>query len=254
MNIIQNAAVSLATSGKNDLQVVDLRVQGLVTAYQHIRKAQEEVGGECVLRVKVASGGAKQFTIELGPDEESYTPDIEGVIFYSHECNARFDASTKGVPPLCSSPDGKVGFDAETGDELDCDGCHHNRYGSGVKDGKKARGKSCKNMRRVYILVDGCHIPLLLTLPPTSLRAYQQYRLQTLAFRGLDPERVVTRLTLAPAKSADGDPYSVVNFKLVGTVTEDVKAVVDVFAEAFRPAVQLSDTDYVVQDSTNDGR
>jgi len=252
MGIIQSSALSI-TASRNlpELPVIDMRTKDIIAAYQKIRRAQEEVGGECVIRVKIPAGGAKHFIVAIDPDEENPVPEIDGVIFYNHECNARFDTASRGSPPICSSPDGATGFDSETGDELDCEACHLNRYGSAMKDGKKSRGKACKNMRRIYILVDGCHIPLLLTLPPTSLTSYQQYRMQTLAFRGLDPERVVTKMRLEKMESKDGDAYSVVRFKLVGTITDDMKAVVDVFSQAFRPAVEVTQEDYSISDGVS---
>ena len=123
-------------------------------------------------RVKIPGGGSLQFEIPSDdPENPDYTKYIEGVILYNHDTCAYWPEGSEyddNVTPLCSSVDGKTGYGAPGGV---CATCALNQYGS-VEKGK---GKACKNMRNLYILRSGEHMPMLLSLPPTSLRPYSDF-------------------------------------------------------------------------------
>lgn len=57
-----------------------------------------------------------------------------------------------------------------------CASCPRNRWGSGVNsDGTPSRGKACSNLRRLVLKVEGVDFPVLLHLPPTSVKSFNQY-------------------------------------------------------------------------------
>ena len=71
----------------------------------------------------------------------------------------------------CGSGKGSAG--AHSPESKDC---YLNTFGSAVTDsGEPGKGKACKNMRRLLILVEGRRYPHLLSLPPTSLNGYDAY-------------------------------------------------------------------------------
>ena len=117
-------------------------------------------------RVKIPSGGGLAFEIAGDSEEDTETvTELTGVILYHHPVNAYWRDKFEGgsEQPDCSSYDGKVGVLRETGELCNCANCPKNQFGS---DGS---GKACKNTHRVYILREDNPVPLILSLPPTSL-------------------------------------------------------------------------------------
>jgi len=132
-------------------------------------------------RVKIPSGGGITFEIDNGTDQPDAEKEIIGVIVDHHPVNAYWAQSFTGGsnPPDCASMDGKYGVGSPGGS---CKTCTLNQYGSAF-DG---RGKACKNMHRIFIMRSGETLPLLLALPPTSLRGLSDYI----------AKRIITRLFL----------------------------------------------------------
>lgn len=226
---------------KKEVAVVPCGMADLKTAYAEIAAAMEEVGGAPVFRAKVPSGGGKAFQIETGDeDSDTVATSIEGVVIHSHKCNARFDETVLGEPPICSSMDGRIGTNAETGECLGCIDCPYNEFGSS----SKGPGKACKNMIRLYVMVPGSPIPLLISLPPTSMKNWQAFRISTLAAKGLKPSEVVTEFTLTSAKNKEGKPYSIIKPRLVGKLGPEDAEAARFFASGFAPKVEISADDY----------
>ena len=88
----------------------------------------------------------------------------------------------------------------------------------------------------------------IITDPPTSLKAFQNYRLSTLAAKRLKPCEVVTEFSLTPQISQSGQKYSVVKFKLLGRLDDKEKEVAKYFADQMRAAAsrapEISAEDY----------
>lgn len=212
--------------------------------YEAIAEAQDEVGGTVTFRAKMPSAGGKSFTIDTGnEDMEVTTPKLEGVIIHSHKCNARFAPNTRGEPPICSSMDAKVGIDTD-GVLHTCDDCPFNKFGSSEKG---TGGKACKNMIRLYMMTDASPIPILVTLPPTSLKSWQNYRIGVLAGARLKPIDVVTELTLTSEVSKSGDKYAKIKPKMVGRLDEDTRKIAEFFASGFTVAPEITVDDYYAQ-------
>jgi hypothetical protein len=80
--------------------------------------------------------------------------------------------SLGGIKPdvSCSSPQSAT-----------CAPCRHNKFGSGTDEkGVKTRGKACKNTRRLVLKYRGVDMPVLLSLPATSVKLFNQF-LKTLS-------------------------------------------------------------------------
>ena len=162
-------------------------------------------------RVKIPGGGSLQFEIPSDdPENPDYTKYIEGVILYNHDTCAYWPEGSEyddNVTPLCSSVDGKTGYGAPGGV---CATCALNQYGS-VEKGK---GKACKNMRNLYILRSGEHMPMLLSLPPTSLRPYSDFITAAFATRRRPIYSGVVQIGLKRVDNGS-NTYSVATFRLV---------------------------------------
>lgn len=170
-------------------------------------------------RVKIPSGGGLAFEV---PGDDPENPDAEkeiiGVIVDHHPVNAYWQNKYSGGnnPPDCSSMDGKVGID-RSGNRKPCNTCPLNEWGSD----EDSRGKACKNMHRVYILREGEMLPLLLTLPPTSLKNFADYLAMRIVSRGMRSYGVITKISLKKAQNSDGINYSQAVFALAGKLSPE---------------------------------
>ena len=173
--------------------------------------------------IKIPSGGGLTFEV---PGDDPENPDTEkvirGIIVHHHAVNAYWrDPYTGGnAAPDCASLDGRIGVEMETGEAKRCDTCPFNQFGS-ADNGK---GKACKNGHRLYILRDGEMLPLMISLPPTSLKALKDYLAKRLIMKGIRPVDVITEISLAKDKNADGISYSKCVFKKAGELNPEQKA------------------------------
>lgn len=177
-------------------------------------------------RIKIPSGGGLAFEV---PGDDPENPDAEkeivGVIVDHHPVNAYWQDKYSGAnnPPDCASMDGKIGVDQD-GNRKPCNSCPMNEWGT-AEDG---RGKACKNMHRVYILREGEMLPLLLTLPPTSLKNLSDYLGLRIVSKGLRSYGVVSKVSLKKAQNAGGINYSQAVFSLAGKLSpEQTKAMAE---------------------------
>ena len=185
-------------------------------------------------RIKIPGGGHLQFEIPSGnPDVPDYAPYLEGVILYSHNSNAYWPEGSEyddDQPPLCQSFDGKVGYGEPGGT---CADCVLNQFGS---DGNN-KGKACKNMRRLYIMRRGDIFPMVLTLPPTALSAYDSYRTKVMLGRK-KMANVMTRISLKSAQNKDGVAYSTPIFEAVGILDGVEAAAMRAYSDALNSSAQ----------------
>lgn len=195
-------------------------------------------------RVKVAPGGIGQFI--LG-DETAKT--FTAVVAISQKIRGYWPDTGTGNAPICSSPDGSVGiFNADLSDEqfkaasstrnphlgviflsenrplpemFSCLSCPMNQWGS-EHQRRAGKGKACKEMRRLLLLIDGWALPAILALPPTSIKAWDAY------CSGLQSKRgsyfaVKTKFALDSAKAQGGETYNIVQVS-VDSPIKDVES------------------------------
>lgn len=187
-------------------------------------------------RVKIPSGGITAFEI---PGDDLDNPDIvkeiDGIIVYAQRINAYWKDTYSGdnTFPNCSSNDGMVGVEFETGEIHKCRSCPFNQYNSAVNGG----GKACKNMRRLYILRNKSIFPIILTLPPTSLTDYDSYIGKHVAGNGTRPHFVITRISLKKAQNKNGIAYSKAQFRLLGVVPDAMKAELEDYHNSMKDSI-----------------
>lgn len=107
---------------------------------------------------------ARKFRDDLG----DLRAELKGVVIYNHRARGRWLENEK--VPACSSMDGIHGSESD-GKPISCATCPFNPQVSGQWGAKE----SCKEMKRLFVLLEGERYPVLLTLPPTSLKPWDQF-------------------------------------------------------------------------------
>jgi len=141
------------------------------------------------------------------PDDSKITS-FEGIILDQHPANAWWekDMSESGgaAIPDCFSMDAmRPDPKCENRQFENCKDCPQNQFGSDSKTGK---GKACKNMKRLHIIMEGSTLPRRLTIPPTSIKSFELY-MTGLVDRGLPYAAVVSMFTL-DKKETEAFEYS----------------------------------------------
>lgn len=191
-------------------------------------------------RVKIPSGGGLAF--ELPGEDEDHpisATEIVAVILYHHPINAYWKEKFNGgnEQPDCAAIDGKQGITKEDGVIHDCATCPYNQFGS---DGA---GKACKNAHRVYLLREGNPVPLILSLPPTSLKPLRDYIGKRILLKGMRSYEAITKITLKKDKNASGIAYSRAVFDFVEKLSSEQAAAVAKMAEGIKAVNQDIDID-----------
>lgn len=185
-------------------------------------------------RVKIPGGGNLQFEIRSDdPDNPDYERKLVGVILYHHLANAYWPEGSEyddNVPPFCQSFDGKQGCGEPGGV---CAACAFNQFGSTAN----GSGKACKNMRQIYLLRSGEYLPLQLSLPPTSLRPFNDFMNLAFVARRRPSYSAIVEIGLKRAESG-GYTYSVATFRKVRDLEGEGLAAVKSYAANFKEQVK----------------
>ena len=144
-------------------------------------------------------------------------------------------ASLRVIDTDCSSVDGQNGRGTPGGL---CEACPHNEFGSA----DKGQGKACKESRLLFILRDQDRLPLLLVVPPTSIRPNHKFFMR-LANKGLPYYGVRVKLGLEKSRSGEGIEYSMVSFNYLSKLTEKELAAVEAYSKLLRPKFERAAED-----------
>ncbi|MEZ4617735.1 MAG: hypothetical protein R2867_19795 [Caldilineaceae bacterium] len=192
----------------------------------------------------------------MAGDGDTIKPGFEAIVAVSQMARAYWPTkNASNVPPLCSSPDGAVGWlmlsaekeqlkaaasvpirhpgllnlDAGHTGPFECDRCPLSGWGTALDGG---RGQACKTLRRLLLLVDGWTTPAVMTLPPTSCKVWDLYASSRARTPGQAYFTVRTRFDLERKTNAGGTAYSVVKLSpTVGLTDEETAAVLAVRAQ-----------------------
>lgn len=171
----------------------------------------EDVSEFDLPQIKVPSGGGGSWSIPTATGEEESQPEFEGII--CHVARRRqywASQDPTGDPPDCTSRDMLTGVGDPGGE---CKACQFNEFGSS----KNERGKACKEVRALFIARPREPMPIVLNVPPGSLKNCKQY----LLVLRLPYWQLVTRFSLERTKNADGIAYSQIRFRQIGVVPGD---------------------------------
>lgn len=223
--------------------------------------------------VKVPSGGMTAWTIPDIIEGERIEKTIEGIVVLQRTIRSwwrlgfdeRAGAGVGKQPPDCSSQDGIWGdgrpeghpdlkentlpdeaqtayevYDAD-GNQVGgpqpmqryaCEACPLAHFGSG-KDG---RGQACRQNRLVFLLTPESALPLVIKVPPSSLKLVQGFLLK-LSGRAIKPWGAVLSFGLRKAQGAAGIEYAEIIPAFVAKLDPEALARIEATAEALRPAL-----------------
>ncbi len=190
-------------------------------------------------RIKIPGSGSLRFEMpSANPEDPEYEKTIDGVIIYNHRTCAYWPAGSEydeSVNPLCSSVDGKTGIGDPGGA---CAVCELNQYGTATdKNGNATAGKACKNMRHLYILRSGEYLPVMLSLPPTSIRPYSDFMNTAFVPRKRPTWSSVIQIGLKRVENG-ANTYSVATFKVLYDLEGEQLRQVKQYAESFRGQIR----------------
>lgn len=165
-------------------------------------------------RVKNPSGGSVFFTIKDESGEEASVGELNGVVVHHHPSNAYWIKGNKEEEDklMCQSPDGTVGFGNPGGV---CSKCSYNRF---PKDGKG--GKPCKNSHVLYLLANGEAMPMIVTVPPTSINEWSKFLSEVLGPHQKPTKTVEISIKLSKVKGQGNIAWAVFNFSVIRQLSE----------------------------------
>jgi hypothetical protein len=194
-------------------------------------------------RVTVPAGGTTTWVIPTLDGEEN-AQEVVGVIVAVQNCRAYWasEFGGAGTPPDCVSEDAVTGQGDPGGV---CRVCPMAEFGSD----SRGKGQACKMIKRLFLLRPSSMLPLVVNLPPTSLRPATRYLLR-LAGAGLKYQGAVTRITLAKTKNSDGIAYAVAEFALAGKLDPGQAQAMEEYTKSIGPLLRRSMTaaDYPITD------
>lgn len=165
-------------------------------------------------RIKIPAGGSTVWQAPTLTGIEN-VESIEGIIIHFRDVRAYWPEEYTGanVPPSCSSDNGVVGVGDPGGA---CQSCKFALFGSA----DKGEGQACKQSRMCFVLRPTDLMPVVIPLPPTSLKACKSY-FYRLASKVLQFQDVVTRFTLTESANATGMKYSKCELNVSRLLTDE---------------------------------
>jgi len=173
-------------------------------------------------------------TRENSDGEQEEARSISVVILRSNKGVARTYYKTKYVEgsdeaPSCYSNDGvRPSMEAEDRQAKSCAACPHSKWGSVITESGK-KGKACSEVKRLAVAPAGqLNDPMLLRIPPTSLKSWDQY-VMSLAKRGLNPTHMITKVGFDSSVSHQlltWKPMNFVNEEMVTEINETAEMAV----------------------------
>ena len=232
-------------SEPEDMDKLPAELQDEIRKYLSEGNSEDARGAKPDLpQIKVLHAGAQSFRI----GDEAPVVEFKGIVVHSHIAHAWWEKPMGhgdgggGDMPDCFSLDGlKPAPEGKLVQASECAPCPLNQFGSDIKpDGSAGRGKACKNMRRIYVLLPGRSLPCRMTLPPTSLKAWTNYVVHVADLKKTRVGLVWTRFVAVGGKNVDGIDYTQTQFtfdRMISTSEAPgvLKAMKDVKEYASRP-------------------
>lgn len=151
-------------------------------------------------RVRVPAGGGTAWEVPTISGETESVKELKGIIVGAKDSRLYFSKKYDGSndPPDCFSDDGITGVGDPGGN---CAECPLSKFGSG---GERPR---CAQRKLILLLRSDSVLPIVLNLPPSSLREVERYFMRLSAQRKTFFQ-VETTFKLEKDKSGDGIVYS----------------------------------------------
>ena len=217
-----------------DYAVAEIGNDGEIAAIIEENLGGENITAQDLVRVKVPAGGNTSWSLPGDGEDEESTKELTGIILFTQNQRVFWGADYDGgsAPPDCFAEDGKVGAGNPGGL---CVNCPNAKFGTATNaKGEPARGQACTQKHQIFMLMQDGILPIVLNIPPTSLKNSKSYLLKLIS-RRKKISGVVTRLTLVKDRNNDGMEYSKVVFTNVGDVSDP--DMVAAYKEAIAPFI-----------------
>ena len=181
------------------------------------------------MKFTITKDGVKKIVTK--PDDEDEVAQSLGVVFIRANMNSKtfyakkyVEGDSDNVRPTCYSQDGVAPSSNATDPQAKkCALCPHNQWGSRTGDGDKegeSKGKACQDNARIAVSAPDSLDPMLLRVPPASLKPLREM-LKVVAARkvpynavvvkvGFDREAPSPKLTFKPVGLMDDVGYGAV--------------------------------------------
>lgn len=159
-------------------------------------------------------------TVDTLTGEAINAPEIHGVLIHNTMVRGFWQEqfSGGGVPPDCNSKDGLLGeglygVGSERHPTGACQTCPMAQYGSAkalwppTDKQKPTEAQACKANRLLFLLTADGFLPVVIKVPPASLKEVKTFLL-AMANKGMAPSSAVLRFTLEKDKNANALAYS----------------------------------------------
>lgn len=199
-------------------------------------------------RIQWPTGGVPFFNVNGEAVKE-----LVFINIFDHDCNAwwreKKTPNGENVPPTCSSFDGKIGH-GDIGDGLEsrpCATCPLNQYGTGTDQaGNPTRGKACKNMRRIFALMEDSVFPKIISAPPTSIKLFINFKANNILGKGLRSYNTLVGIALKTERKGNND-VAVAVPRVVGKLSPEMVEKVKAYSEQWKlrfKDISITNDDY----------
>ena len=190
------------------------------TIQQNIKETFEGLTPQFVI-IKVPPGGGTNFEVD-----EDAVKTIDGVVICHYTIRLLFlhkMSESQGEPPACISQDGITGVGK--GEKV-CINCKYNQpwsFRDYIDNSEKSIRHACQEKHRVFILRSGEFLPMLVSLPFTSIKPFSIF-MTKVTLKGKNPKGVIISIGLEKTKSKGGIEFSKCTFKVLGDIPDDQKS------------------------------
>jgi len=196
-----------------------VRIAAIEFLLEEMKTTTEGLPSPAFPTIKYPTSGASFWEVPNAKGEPEPVKEIEGVIVFKQLVRVFYPwgQAVSKQPPTCASLD-LIRPSADIAQPQDggkgCAGCPQAQWGTAKNQaGELTRGQACKQRLRVFLLRPGDPIPMLLSLPPTALKAFSQYAVQLRQSKA-SLLAVTTLFGLTDANSGGGTPYKAVTLKV----------------------------------------
>ena len=143
------------------------------------------------------------------PDESRSVKEFEGVIVMATTSRAKWNEENPTVPE-CASNNGKTSFDGKC-----CETCKFCKF-KRDENGKLIR-PDCKESRNVFLVTKEHSMPLQFTIPPSGVKAYDDFARDLLSSR-LTQLGTIVKISVDVVENSAKQKYNKAKFSVVGRV------------------------------------
>lgn len=238
----------MAKNGKEIVVAPTVDISGYRITTEDFKKTVaiigQNVGNEGIspfdlVRAQNPSGKILKWEIpSLLSEETESMSSVEGVILYHKNIRAYYPNpyGEGDEQPQCSSRDAIVGEGDPGGS---CLHCPLAKWGSGRDaNGQPTKGQACMTRKHLFLLREGTRLPMMFSLPPTSLKSARMYFLE-LGDREIPYWHIISKLSLD--KKEKPQPHAVFKFNMVGLLPQEAQGVMDNLKEFYEPFLSESE-------------